>query len=434
MPINSPHPAYAANIGMWTRCRDVYEGQDAVKARGTEYLPRLDSSMSSREYQSYNNRAHFHEGFSRTIGGCLGAISRRDHVIDLPAAMQPMIANVTGDGVSINEFVRSMAASALIAGRAGVLVDYDSTLERCYLSLYEAASIISWTDDSVILLEDLVVPDPEDAFKLVSIQQYRELHIVDGAVTVTMWRKVKDSVLGDTWVVFCEATPHRRGMPLERLPFFWLSSIGSTARIVQPPMLGLVNTALNLWKLSADLAHGRHYAAIPTLVITGKTDQEPISVGATSAITLSDVNAKVYYATFKGDGLGSLERGATDLQAQMAALGASLFGSAVSAQETATAAKIRAGAQTSVLCGVVDAVEGTLQAALDFAAYHMMIDEKPSIRLNREFNDVSLDPQILSGMVAALQTGAIEPGTFSFMLDQAKMLPAPGALAATVVS
>jgi hypothetical protein len=33
MPVNSTHPAFNENRGLWQRCRDVFAGSDIVKNR-----------------------------------------------------------------------------------------------------------------------------------------------------------------------------------------------------------------------------------------------------------------------------------------------------------------------------------------------------------------------------------------------------------------
>jgi hypothetical protein len=43
MAVNATHPDYDASALDWSRARDVLSGEDAVKAAGEKYLPRLDS-------------------------------------------------------------------------------------------------------------------------------------------------------------------------------------------------------------------------------------------------------------------------------------------------------------------------------------------------------------------------------------------------------
>ncbi len=56
MSVNGTHLDYGASLPAWSRARDVLAGEDAVKAAGVRYLPRLDS-QSEEEYAAYKARA-----------------------------------------------------------------------------------------------------------------------------------------------------------------------------------------------------------------------------------------------------------------------------------------------------------------------------------------------------------------------------------------
>jgi len=47
MAIDSKHPEYEKRLRQWVKCRDVLEGEDAVKAAGDKYLPKMDDKGSS---------------------------------------------------------------------------------------------------------------------------------------------------------------------------------------------------------------------------------------------------------------------------------------------------------------------------------------------------------------------------------------------------
>src|SRR5262245_56056551 len=102
MPVDSTHPAYAANIAKWNRCRVAYEGEDAVKAAGATYLPML-SGQSSQEYEAYRNRALFYEAVGRTIDGFCGAIARKEPVVKAPDKLKPVLEDMTADGLGLME-------------------------------------------------------------------------------------------------------------------------------------------------------------------------------------------------------------------------------------------------------------------------------------------------------------------------------------------
>lgn len=69
MPINTQHPSYAAQIDKWTRCRDAYNGDDAIKSKGEQYLPKIDANQTGNEYANFSRRATFFEAVGKTVDG-----------------------------------------------------------------------------------------------------------------------------------------------------------------------------------------------------------------------------------------------------------------------------------------------------------------------------------------------------------------------------
>jgi hypothetical protein len=47
MAVSSTHCDYDSSLVQWSRARDVLAGEDAVKAAGVSYLPRLDSQAGA---------------------------------------------------------------------------------------------------------------------------------------------------------------------------------------------------------------------------------------------------------------------------------------------------------------------------------------------------------------------------------------------------
>ena len=81
--MNSLHEDYAAHLDEWGRARDVLAGEDAVKAAGDTYLPRLDS-QTEEESLAYIQRASFFNGTARTADGYIGLLFRRPLFVNLP--------------------------------------------------------------------------------------------------------------------------------------------------------------------------------------------------------------------------------------------------------------------------------------------------------------------------------------------------------------
>src|SRR4051812_37509 len=97
MPVNSTHPDYDAALPDWLRARDVLAGEDAVKAAGEKYLPRLDM-QTPEEFVAYRKRASFFNATARSAEGFVGLIFRRPPFVKIPEAL-------AGVGKALAEFV-----------------------------------------------------------------------------------------------------------------------------------------------------------------------------------------------------------------------------------------------------------------------------------------------------------------------------------------
>ena len=86
MPVNTPSKEYDAIAPKWKRCRDTYNGSDAVKAAVTAYLPLLGSHKNSADpkYVAYKARAVFYNGMARTVDALSGGIFQKAPEIVAP--------------------------------------------------------------------------------------------------------------------------------------------------------------------------------------------------------------------------------------------------------------------------------------------------------------------------------------------------------------
>ena len=48
---NSEHPKYSEYLDFWSKCRDCYKGEEAVKDKNQRYLPFLSMQESSEYYK-----------------------------------------------------------------------------------------------------------------------------------------------------------------------------------------------------------------------------------------------------------------------------------------------------------------------------------------------------------------------------------------------
>src|SRR5690242_6739182 len=129
MPVNSTHPDYDTNAAAWMRARDVFAGEDAVKAAGERYLPKLDS-QTSEEYNAYRARASFFNATARTADGFVGLILRREPTFKLPdntagvgRALAAFVEDADMLGTSLSAYAKNVVSEVVGVGRVGSLVD-----------------------------------------------------------------------------------------------------------------------------------------------------------------------------------------------------------------------------------------------------------------------------------------------------------------------
>jgi hypothetical protein len=156
MPVNSTHPDYDANAAAWQRARDVFAGEDAIKAGREKYAPRLDC-QDDAEYDAYLKRTSFFNATARTADGYVGLIFRREPTFKLPdgnngvaAALTEFVEDADMLGTSLSAFSKNLATEIINVGRAGTLIDWNQeTAQRAYAVAYAAEDIINWHTERV---------------------------------------------------------------------------------------------------------------------------------------------------------------------------------------------------------------------------------------------------------------------------------------------
>ena len=151
MPVNSLHPDYIEMLPAWSRARDVIAGEDAVKAAGEKYLPRLQE-QTDQEFSDYRARASFFNATARTADGYVGQIFRRMPFIKLPGADSALgraLKDFGHDadmlGTTLSGYAKNILFEVIAVGRVGTLVDWEGEAEnRVYVSAYAAENIINW--------------------------------------------------------------------------------------------------------------------------------------------------------------------------------------------------------------------------------------------------------------------------------------------------
>lgn len=415
MGIESKHPLYQDTENKWTRVRDSFLGSDAVKVKGEVYLPKL-SSQDKDQYASYVMRAMYVNAIKNTVQGLVGAVMRIDPIINAPDRILELADDITGTGVTLNDFISNMLSEQLLMGRQGVLID--RTTERAYLSGYTTEQMTNWMEDVIVLKESYVSHDINDPYDMDYEVQYRELMIdEDGKYLVRIWRE------HEGWSIWNEIYPTKVGQSLDMIPFVALSGNELNLNPTQPPLMSLVDTNLSMYRTSADLEHGRHFTALPTPYVTGIDGDSELRIGSGTAWILPDSSSKAGYLEFTGQGLQALEKAIDEKRGIMASLGASLLQTQKTGVESADAVRLRQNSEASVLVGAVLSVQEGIAKALSIMAEWEGLSGDIEVSLNTDFTDTKINAQDLTALMGAWQSGGISHETFLHNMKKGEVIP-----------
>ena len=419
MPANSTHADYDAALPGWIRARDLLAGEDAVKAAGEKYLPRLDG-QSAEDYEGYQARACFSNATRRAADAFVGMVFRKAPFVRLPEdggqtsevrngstspnplpgaervtrrtasgiarAMQMFVNDADMLGTSLFSYAKNAVREVISVGRAGTLVDWEGDYEqRAYASAYRAEDILNWRVGRVngrnvpVLItlgetaniehptSNIQHPTEKDEFETSVVEQIRVLRLVpgqDGGVfcRVDLWQeRAAEGEKGKKgWVVVESRVPLRLGKPLPLIPFVFHGAFHSRPEVGWMPLADLMVLNLDHYRLDADYKHGLHYTALPTAWVAGMDKPATLTIGSKAAWTFEDADARAGFLEFRGDGLGSFERALERDERVMAVLGSQILENQERVAETATAIMLRQAGENSVLASLATSVSESL--------------------------------------------------------------------------
>jgi len=453
MPVDTKHPQYKQAEDDWRRCRDVLDGERAVKAAGILYLPALEG-QSARDYESYKTRAMFFAASSRTRQGLAGAIFRKEPELTVPAAMEDLLDHLGNAGQSLEQLTHTTLDEVIGMGRVGLLVDAPDDVENGepFLSIYYAEDIVSWNSQliagrqvltRVVLREMTQTPDPKDPFAFKPVTKYRVLRLgqasgTDGAEVeptvasdaltyfVEVWAKVEaTSSEKESWFIEKTTVPRMRGgKALDEIPFIFIGPSSQEPEVEKSPTLDLANVNLAHYRNSADLEHGLHMSALPTAWAAGfdlKGDE--LKVGSVIAWVTNEPAAHCGFLEFTGAGLGAIKEAMQEKKSEMAALGARLLEEQKREAEAAETLRLRQSGEQSVLAKIAGSCSEGIEHALELVAQWLALGGEIAFKLNRDFNLLGIEPAMVTQLMLAVQSGMLSWNTWFYNIQRGELIP-----------
>lgn len=440
MPVTTKHEQYESHFDRWKTMRDLLEGEDAIKAEKSRYLPQ-PAGRSDDDFAKYIQRAQFFDATAKTADGMVGGIFRKPPVIDIPKVIEYIEDDANGRSTPLAQFAKDVAQEVVGLGRAGVLVDMPDVPEvkrldeekllgaDARLYLYRAESIINWSYarvgssfqlSRVILHEIIDVQVPDDEFAVEPTEAYRVLDLESDDATVDTGVGYRVRLFQEKDGEFEMTSEYRPTLPngdrLAFIPFVFIGSGDNTADVDKPPLMDIANVNVGHYRNSADYEDAIFMVGQPTPVITG-LDQQFIEkhkgqfvIGSRTAWMLP-ANTSASMLESSRD-LMALANAMERKEGQMVQLGARLIDSNPAGVEAAETIRLRQSGEASTLASIADNISRGVRQALNWASEWMGgSGEDCDFACNTDFFPARLNSADLKELVASWQGGVITYGT-----------------------
>lgn len=436
-------PEVSKMLPLYNLIRDVIAGEVTVKAAGELYLPKPNKADTSAEnkarYAAYVERAVFYNVARRTIYGYLGQVFATSPDIKVPLALQPVVDNASGGGVSLEQLAKKATLYNLAYSRGGVFVDYpetegESTVEelnsgsvRPTITVYPPTSLINWrvTDIGaeevltlVVIFETFVNAD--DGFELKNCPQFRVLYLdEEGEYCQATWREpIPNEYKGNGKIqkgnyrsIKVVKPTDAAGKPFDRIPFTFFGADNNDAHPDNPSYYDMCSLNIAHYRNSADYEEACFIVGQPTIVASGLTKdwveevlKGELRIGSRGVIPLPvGGDAKLIQA----EGNTMIKEAMDTKEKQMIALGAKLAEKR-DVQRTATESKIEQGEDNSILASSTNNVSAALTLALQCCAKFVGVpSEGISYKLSTDFAVAKLSPEELRALLELWAKSAI---------------------------
>ncbi len=422
--VRTTNPKYDELSPKWKRCSDCVDGQDALHEAREAYIPKLTDEEESA-YNARLKRSDFFNGVWRTIAGLSGMAFRKPPTVKVPAAIEPMLADIDMAGCSLDGLAKDCVQDMLEYGCFGLMVDHPPMPEnvtslsmaaaeanglRPQIQYYDIESITNWRYARIGNIWQLAMVTlkeeadiAEDEFSHKTEVRYRVLDLIPNAQGMMTYRvrvfrindKNEDEQVGD------DVFPLMGGKPLSYIPFRIVGDLD------EPPLIDLVDANIAHYQVNSDYRHGLHFTGLPTLFLAGVQTEKPIYLGSAAAVSTPDPQAKGQFIEFTGQGLQPTRDALDGLEKRMAILGARMLADESKQVETLGATQIKRAGENSILASIVLEVSDALEWALGVFAEWVGTSGEIAYQINRDYGTAGLSAQDLTALVGAVQAGKI---------------------------
>lgn len=407
------HPDYVSVFPKYQQIRDVLGGEITVKQRARNdnrnYLPlpevEADTTQNAQRYATYLSRAVFYNASARTLSGLVGQVFSKPPVTEFPEDQEYLQDDPMGTGITLEQQAKSVLSDLLSMGRAGLWVDYPSTIDgatveqvsngeiRPVIFNYKPEDIINWRVQRVgsrmlttlvVLAEEYIAKD--DGFDVFKQVQHRELRLDEnGEYCVRIWRPGTRAMTTNGFVYPLDGN----GKRFREIPFVFVGIENNDHTVDNPPMYDLSVLNIAHFRNSADYEEACFMVGQPTPWFSGLTKDwvdnvlkgsiflgsrggVPLPVGANAGLLQVSANTLVKEAM-------------DQKESQMVALGARLVqGSTV--VKTATEVNTDKVSEVSTLASAARNTSAAFAKAFEFCSMFSLKTGDVKFELSTDFD------------------------------------------------
>lgn len=433
MAINSVHPSYTIYVKDWELMADSHGGERVIKDKGEEYLPPtsgqvadgMQASQPGRmAYDAYKLRSRFPDIVKTAVDALTGVLHSKPPTIELPSQLEPMRENATLNGESLEVLLRRINEQQLISGRLGLLLDVPDGAAvgtTPYIAMYGAKEVLNWdngTREGLVLQNlNLVVLDESEYVRDANFEW-----VFKNKFRVAVLGDPKDNEAMDEGVVYSVGqfdgndasfntesmiTPSLGGATLNEIPFTFINSTDIVPAPNSPPLLGLAQLAVGIYRGEADYRQSLFMQGQDTLVVSGVNDEDAtFRTGANAAIVLP-TGGEAKFIGVESAGLEEMRKALENDKADASQRGGQLLDSVSREKESGDALRIRVTARTATLNQLAKTGAFGLEMSLKQAAKWVGANpDEVSVQANTDFVDDAMESKTLVELMTAKSLGA----------------------------
>lgn len=396
----------------WETMRDSFEGEEAIKAKGTTYLPATHGQnidgmnvgdLGEKNYRAYKMRAVYPSYVEEAVEEMIGAMHQKPPTIKLPRALEPIINSATVNGESLAMLLRRINEEQLIVGRIGLLLDIAEDQSPIpHIASYGAETILNWDDGArsrpVIQALNLVVlnesePERTAEMEYVDVEKYRvlvlgspEANEAAGAYRQAAFRET--TTFSEELLI----EPAIRGKTLNRIPFVFINSTDLLPSPQKPPLIKLANQCLAIYRGEADYRNACYMQGQDTFVIIGGDEEATYRIGAGASVIVPVGGDAKFVGTNSG-GIPELRQMVANDRDRAAQMAGQLMDATSRMKESGVALRTRVAAQTVTLHQIALTGAEGLKKILQMAAEWIGANpEEVIVQPNIDFAGAKLTP------------------------------------------